>query len=317
VEHETSTVDRSAVEALAPRGSFAFEIADATQDGDKLRIKGFANSFRPMRSGRVLLPKPYIKWAKARGRTLPMLAQHGMVTGFASIGRWDSFAYDEKRGALFGGWIGTGTQLQADARSLVQQGALSTLSWGWTNKQSRWVTIDDKDIDADLKTKMEEDDVRECYCFVDYDIVETSLVDVPDDSRSTLASGELMRHIADLHDRIQKMALPPTWDAHFVEELRKLITPICAGGTTDQSAVAAAERVAQATIEKLFPPLQAALLEHMELIALDRDAAYGAALLDADMDPAHEGCAAHGDRSTAGAKRSDDLGALLERVRKM
>jgi phage head maturation protease len=311
VEHETSTIDRSAVEAMQPRGSFSFEIADATQDGDKLRIKGFANSFRPMRSGRVLLRQPYIKWAKGKGRTLSMLANHGYGAGFGSIGLWNTFAYDEKRGMAMEGWIGSGTTLMDEARVLVQQGVLRNISVGWTSRQARWVTVDDKDIDPALKSVMDEDGVRECYCFIDYELVEASLVDVPDDPRATLAGGSaqfsvLSAQIEQLRTLIDRQSL-----AHMPDH----------GTALEKNAIAraevAAERVAQATIEKLFPPLQAALLEHMELIALDRDAAYGAALLDADTDPAHEGCAAHGDRSTAGAKRSDDLGALLERVRKM
>lgn len=307
----TMAIDRAAVEQLPTRGSFDFEIAEMTEDGDKLRVKGYANSFRPMRSGRVLSPKPYIKWAKGKGRTLTMLANHGYVPGFGSIGQWNAFSYDEKRGALMEGFIGSGTSLMNEARTLVKQGILRNISVGWTARQARWITIDDKDIDAHFKTVMEEDGVRECYAFIDYELVEASLVDVPDDPRATLAAntqwqmanGELLRALADLRASISAIQHASPEKATDGNEVADTIQKII-------------RETVRAEIQAALPEMTRAALELASDIAIDPHADYGAALLDAELSDSADKCRGHGSAGQPAQGRSE-FGALIERVRRM
>lgn len=308
-------LDRAAIEQLPTRGSFDFEIAEMTEDGDKLRVKGFANSFRPMRSGRVLSPKPYIKWAKGKGRTLTMLANHGYVPGFGSIGQWNAFSYDERRGALMEGFIGSGTSLMNEARTLVKQGILRNISVGWTARQARWITVDDKDIDAHFKTVMEEDGVRECYAFIDYELVEASLVDVPDDPRATLAgntqlqmaNGELLRALAELRACIAKFTNPANVEPLEIKRAELALTAEVSNEI---------KTVVRSEIQAALPDMTRAALELASDIAIDPHADYGAALLDAELSDSGDECRAHGSAGQPAQGRSE-FGALIERVRKM
>lgn len=187
------TLDRQAIERLAPRGAFAFEIerAEIGDDGAFL-VRGVMNSFRPMRSRRILHPQGYIEWLeRSPGARLPMLANHGYGGGgaYAVIGTWDEFSYDPARGAVWGGTVGSGTALCDEARTLLSQGLLRGLSWGWCPlAPARWVTLKDADLDAHFRAVMEADGVDECYACWRYEPVEGSIVDVADDRLGLLAA---------------------------------------------------------------------------------------------------------------------------------
>lgn len=130
------------------RACFAasFERA-ASQDG-RFRIRGVANTFGVMRSGRMFHPKAFDKWLAANGQpNLALLGNHGFdVAGFASIGRVDGVQVG-KQGLIFGAWIGEATQLARDARALVEEGTLKGISVGWMSRGMASVRIDDPNLD--------------------------------------------------------------------------------------------------------------------------------------------------------------------------
>ena len=166
------------------------EQADADSDG-RLRIRGYANTFGVMRSGRIIHPQAVEDWLRANPKARPqLLANHGLdVGGFATIGKVDSLKVDRQRGLLFQAWVAHGTRLADEARTLIQQGALDSLSIGWTGKQARWVRANDQDVDPWLAEKMREAGVDQVYAHLAIaDLVELSVVDVPDDPAARMAA---------------------------------------------------------------------------------------------------------------------------------
>jgi HK97 family phage prohead protease len=165
------------------------ELAADGGSGSARRIRGVANTFGVMRSGRIIHPAAVENWLKAQGDTrLPLLAQHGQVDGFATIGSVDTLRVDRKRGLLFEATLAAGVPLADQAWALVQQHLLGNLSVGWVGKQARFVRADDADVDPWLAGKMKEAGVTECYAFLGIDLVEISLVDVGDDPGGKLAA---------------------------------------------------------------------------------------------------------------------------------
>lgn len=168
-----------------------FVIESAGIQGDTFRVRGVMNSFGAQHSRRLLHPAAFKKWlaAKSPDATLPMLAQHGNVMGgFATVGQWDQFAFDPKRGMIWGGYVGKGTQLTDEARALLSQRLLKQLSVGWITRQARYVRLTDADLDPELRRAMEESHIDEAQAFLDWYPVEGSLVDVADDPNALLAA---------------------------------------------------------------------------------------------------------------------------------
>lgn len=109
------------VEPTIERAVFPFVIQQISEEEDRLRIRGVMHSFGKTNSRRILHPNGFKNFLQRNpGARLPMLAQHGMIeAGFATIGEWDQIEYREGVGAVWSGWIGKGTPLQAEARSLA------------------------------------------------------------------------------------------------------------------------------------------------------------------------------------------------------
>jgi len=92
-------------------------------DQGRLRVRGVMHSFGRTFSRRLLHPQGFANWLKRNpGAKLPMLAQHGFVqSNFSTVGQWDKISFAGGR-AVWEGWIGQGTELQTETRSLVKQG---------------------------------------------------------------------------------------------------------------------------------------------------------------------------------------------------
>jgi len=141
----------SQAERQIQRAALPFAIESAgVDDESRFRVSGIMSTFKVMRSRRILHPRGFKNWLKrTRGKAaLPMLADHGVnVGGFASIGLWDRFDFIEGRGMRWSGWVGEGTPLADQARTLLGQKILHQLSIGWLSLQQRFIRKDDSDLD--------------------------------------------------------------------------------------------------------------------------------------------------------------------------
>lgn len=180
-------MERAALAATLERAALAATL-EVAASGDERKIRGVANTFGLMRSGRVLHPEPMRRALQANPRfSVPLLAQHGEVDGLATIGEVTKLAVTE-RGLEFEARLAEGTPLADEAWSLVGQGMLRNLSVGWQAKQQRWIKTDDVDLDPHFKRVLEDAGETEALAYFDYELVEVSLVDVGDDAGAKLAA---------------------------------------------------------------------------------------------------------------------------------
>jgi phage head maturation protease len=193
------------------RASLPFEIARAgTDESGQYRVSGYMNTFRVMHSRRILHPRGFLAWKKKNpNAVLPMLANHGEVEAFATIGEWDTFAYHEGKGMLWAGRVGSGTRTADEARVLLEQKLLRQLSFGFVSRQARWINVKDADVDPLIRGPMEEAELDEVYAHLDWYPVEGSIVDVADDPGARLAaklggSPELAAVLAGLQARFDE-----------------------------------------------------------------------------------------------------------------
>jgi len=249
---------RHAVEALAPESAFRLEIEAAEVGADNVRrIRGYANTFGVMRSGRIIHPQAVEDWLAANPQaTLALLAQHGYVRDFATIGRVDMLKVQRTRGLYFEATLATGTALADQAWTLVSQKLLGSLSIGWIGKQARWVRADDVDLDPWIAKKMKEAGASECYAFLSVELLEISLVDIGDDRGAKLAARLSAEEIAAV-----------------AEAVARRVTPAAAPG--DQAIRAAVEASLKAVgnvIEQFATGLENRLVETIEAAVEARDA---------------------------------------------
>lgn len=182
--HNNNQVFRAAIDAT-------FEIAEASEAA--FRIRGIANTFSVMRSGRMLHPSAFDAYFQRRGKAagpfFSLLANHGAEDGFATIGRVDSLQVT-KRGLEFSATLASGTRLADEARQLIAQRMISGLSLGWRSLRDRSVSLDDRDVqqDDELREAMEAAGVKQAWVFYEAEPVEISLVDVPDDANARIAA---------------------------------------------------------------------------------------------------------------------------------
>lgn len=200
VASASAGVDANVIRAALPGST----IEAAGESDGQFRIRGVANTLQVMRSGKLFSRRAFDRFLKTNKTIdLPLLANHGVDRGgFNSVGRVDRLSVDRKRGLLFEGWIGAGTEIADDARSLIKQGVVKHLSVGWIVRQARFIRKDDKDIDADIAEQLAAAGVDEAFVFLDVDLVEISAVDVPDDP----GAGLLAARLADeTFDRLQEL----------------------------------------------------------------------------------------------------------------
>lgn len=256
------------IATLPPRDTFALSIERAADEGGGQRkIRGIANSFGVMRSSRIMHPAGAIAFLRRNGgRTLPLLAQHGSVQEFATIGTVTKMAVDPKAGLRFEATLADGVPLSDQAWELVRQGHLRTLSIGWTAQQSRYVTDQDVDLDPYLKDKMAEAGVREALAFLAYDLVEISMVDVPDDPNATLTARGGNTEIAAMNARFDHIE-------RSLAELREWM---------------------DSSRDEFLDSVRADAVDVLVDLGIDPKAEYGRALLDCDTDVGQGECRTHG-----------------------
>ncbi len=171
--------------------SYSLQIETAQRDEQgNLRIKGLANTFGVMRSRRVLLPSAFNDWLAGNNGNvnINLLANHGFVPGFASIGKVETMRVTNK-GLQFEGFIGKGTVLMDEAATLVESKILDSFSLGWMSNQSRVVSREDSDLDPHLKKLFSQNkELTHLWAFFRVEVVELSLVDVADDRGAKLAA---------------------------------------------------------------------------------------------------------------------------------
>lgn len=190
---------------------FAIERAGLDESTGQYRVSGIMNSFRVMSSGRLLHPAGFQKWRAASPQaTLPMYANHawGKQADFASIGRWDGFEFTE-RGMLWHGWVGEGTPLADQARTLLKQRLLDQLSLDWEG-QARVVHRDAPDVDEYVAAALDSAGAKSARVFFDWEPFGGSLVDAADDAHARLVAGPehedldtLRREVAELRAVIE------------------------------------------------------------------------------------------------------------------
>lgn len=171
------------------RAAFQFQIETAAEGADgRFRISGIMNSFGVTHSRRVLCAAPFEAWCNQNPKaTLPMLANHGEVAGFGTIGIWDGFER-VPGGMRWTGYLAKGVPLADQARMLLEQNVLRQLSVGWVSRQARYVSVKDKDLDPELQQALADAAVDEALAYIDWYPVEGSIVDVGDDPRARVAA---------------------------------------------------------------------------------------------------------------------------------
>lgn len=183
-EQAAPVVGRSGIE----RAATAATLQVAADSEGQRRIRGVANTFGLMRSGRVIHPEPMRQALAANPQmSVPLLAQHGNVDGLATIGKVTRLAVTP-RGLEFEALLARDTAMADDVWTLVQQGLLGNVSIGWQPRQARWVKVDEVDLDPHFKRVLEDSGESEAMAFIDYELVEISLVDVGDDRDAKLAA---------------------------------------------------------------------------------------------------------------------------------
>lgn len=199
-----SETHRADLEAMPCRAEFpveidyaALELGSAGGEGER-KIRGVANTFRVMSSGRIIHPSAAVQFLKANPNAqVPLLAQHGEVRDFATIGKVTKLAVDPKRGLTFEALVATDTDLAEQAWALIQQRMLASVSIGWQSRQSRFVREGDADLDAHLAAEMKRAGVKEALAFLQINLLEISLVDVPDDAGARLGAKSRLEKLAE------------------------------------------------------------------------------------------------------------------------
>lgn len=177
------------VRARPEYAAFELTIERAEARDGKRVVRGVANTFSVMRSRRIIHPQAIEDWLKrAPGASVPLLAQHGYVEGFATIGQVTGLSVDRERGLLFEARLAAGAPHADTAWALIEQRVLRGVSLGWSSRQARWVTDQDKDLDPWFAQKLKDAGLNEAFAFLDLELVEISLVDVPDDAGALLAA---------------------------------------------------------------------------------------------------------------------------------
>ncbi len=186
----------SAAASTVERLSAAARIECGSEEAGRRTIRGVANTFRLMRSGRLIHPAAIEKWLASRDaeRPIPLLAQHGFAPGFSQIGRITKLAVDRNLGLAFEAMLAEGIALADDAWTMIRQGMAPAVSIGWYG-QARWVRDDEPEIDEWVKEQLARVGAHEAQVFFTVtDLAEISLVDVPDDADARLAARGQPRH---------------------------------------------------------------------------------------------------------------------------
>lgn len=310
-------------------------------DQGRLRVRGVMHSFGRTYSKRLLHPAGFANWLKRNpGARLPMLAQHGYQyqSAYSTIGEWDKIELSGGK-AVWEGWIGQGTELQAETRSLVKQGLIKQLSWGWVVIKTAWVNSNDKDLDPHFEKILKENDWPEARAFIEYDVVEGSIVDVADDPGAKLAAA-LSKQIAELEGRMDKLAASELNEGVIVDllnESRELKTQIAEFGAAREvgrTALEAGAMAVQPGIEELIENARTGLEEiktdfqrwleearaDLDNLKADLQAAWEADRFDEIADDVEPTDLPDGGADAPEVKPSADstqLSGLIERVRRL
>ena len=166
-------------------------------DSGEFRIGGWMNTFQVTSSGRLLDHRSFEAWLKrvrASGgdATVPMLANHGKLGNgdeFRSIGIWDTFKLDPKRGMFWEGYVAQGTPLADQARVLLEQRVLRQLSVRVSGTTTvRYVNQASSDLPPEIKAAVEASGLSEVALYQNWSPMEGSIVDVADDVAARIAA---------------------------------------------------------------------------------------------------------------------------------
>lgn len=168
----------------------AIGLDEAAYDAQARKISGIANTFRVMRSGRLIHPDALSGYlARHPEPVIQLMAQHGQThETFGTIGVVTSIEPRKNKGLYFEASLARGTVAAEEAATLLAQGALRQVSIGWQTRQARWVTESDVDLDPWVQKQMKLAGVREALVYLAIDLCEISLVDVADDPGALLAA---------------------------------------------------------------------------------------------------------------------------------
>lgn len=248
---------REQIEQAVPRSSFEASIEAASQEQGPRRIKGTANSFRMMRSRRLIHPEALNAWLEKNDGRVPLLAQHGAVAGFATIGTATLRVSGSK--LAFEGELISGTPLADEAWTLIAHGVLRTVSLGWVPRQSRWVTEGDPDLDEHVRRELRRTGEREAWLLRVIEPAELSLVDVPDDPAAVLAAAaqdvvaaRLEACVGPLRDELQSLRAA-------VKDMAQALAGARSPAVEPLDAANVSERLAQRVMESI--EMHFALLE--------------------------------------------------------
>lgn len=174
------------------RAAFNGHLEIAASDGQQFRIRGYANTFGLMRSGRLIHRNALDNWLRENSKPdLALLANHGYVgQTYASLGRVDVLRVDPEKGLYFEAWVAQGTPATDETRALIEQRVLRALSLGWASKQARFITLQDRDLDPWIGDQLRAAGQTDALVFLEIEPVEISVVDVPDDAGAKLAASE-------------------------------------------------------------------------------------------------------------------------------
>lgn len=236
-------------------------IEHAALENEQRVLRGVANTFGVMRSGRMIHPTALDGWlARNADAGLPLLAQHGYVDGFATIGRVTSLKVT-KRGLEFTAALAQGVKLADEAWTLVQQRMLDGFSLGWQSIKSKYAQVDEPSLDDAVGKALKKAGKREAMVHYEIEPVEISLVDVGDDAAA--------RRVADANGLRETLDGLRTLLAELKAE-HATAQPVAGGLTT-----ADVQRIVDAAFDKLSHDLASRVVELTEAAVASLGAAYG------------------------------------------
>lgn len=277
----------------------AVSIETAAGEDGKRAVRGVANSLNVTRTGRLIHVNAVRAFlASNRMRPVPLLAMHGYVpSAFPIIGRVTRVALDQGDQLVFEAELVSGTQLADEAWTLIQQKALTGVSIGWFGRSS-FVRKDDANLDDWTRTRMEDAGVDGLQVFTTFELVEISMVDVPDDRDGKIAArageiGAISESLARLEEFLERR-----------------------GETGNEIAAAVRDAMASDEVANVIAGLVETstqrIIDAMQPIAGSN---YAVTLLDGEADPRAGASCKHREPAGAHASESSAFEELLDRVR--
>jgi len=168
------------------RGIIECTLTAAVENEQRI-VRGTASSYSIMHSGRCIAPTALDKWVAAHSAAdVALLAKHGQVWGFATIGQLTGLKV-ARTGVQFTARLAQDIQLAEDAWKLASQGMPLRVSQGWYGEPVR-LSVGDERLTPEQRKQAKARGLEQVVWFSEIELVEISLVDLGDDPQARLAA---------------------------------------------------------------------------------------------------------------------------------